>query len=80
MRSLDEIRKEKNDNIVARVKLGLSVAAYSPQDTWFQPRPIIKKDRDALDFGSMKKKGAMCDTPKTEDISATIISLAPKEC
>lgn len=65
MRSPEQIRKEKNESIVERVKLGLSVAAYSPVDTWFQPRPIIKKDKNALDFGlNEKKRGDIWNTPK----------------
>lgn len=65
MRSPEQIRKEKNESIVERVKLGLSVAAYSPAATWFQPRPIIKKDKNALDFG-LNEKRVLQETPSTE--------------
>lgn len=44
----EERRKKENADLVERMKKGESLARCRPEDTWFQPRPIIKKDPDAL--------------------------------
>lgn len=46
--NLDDERKKRNKDIIERMKKGESLARYKPQDTWFQPRPIIKKDLTKL--------------------------------
>ncbi len=40
----EERRAKENADLVDRMKRGESLARCSPTDTWFQPRPIIKKD------------------------------------
>lgn len=39
-----ELRKEKNKDILERMKQG-DPLQYPSQETWFQPRKIIKKDK-----------------------------------
>lgn len=44
----EEIRKKENDDLIARMRKGESLSRCRPQDTWFQPRPLIKKDKEAI--------------------------------
>jgi hypothetical protein len=44
-----EKRRERNEELVAAVKAGAVIpAVVSTQSLFFPPRPIIKKDQDAL--------------------------------
>lgn len=43
-------RKAHNDRVIDMWKKGESLAAIKPQDTWFPPRPIIKKCKKALEI------------------------------
>jgi hypothetical protein len=45
----EKSRKHHNDELLARFYRGESLAVVSPQSTWFPPRPIIKKDENALE-------------------------------
>lgn len=51
-------RKLKNEDLVSRMREGENLALYSPSDTFFPPRPIIKKDIKAL-----KQLGLVADKP-----------------
>ncbi len=42
-------RKKRNEEIIRKMKSGESLAAMSTEASWFPPRPIIKKDKDALE-------------------------------
>jgi hypothetical protein len=49
VRNIDaERRKKENEDLIARMKRGESLARCSTQDTWWQPRPIIKKDKKLI--------------------------------
>jgi hypothetical protein len=49
MRSLDdEKRKERNKEVVDRFRKEYSHSLLPPEATWFPPRPIIAKDKDAI--------------------------------
>lgn len=41
-------RKKHNDRLIEMWKNGEPMAAITAQDTWFPPRPIIKKCKEAL--------------------------------
>ncbi len=47
-RTMDAKRKAENDDLIARMKRGESLSRCAPQDTWFQPRPTIKKDQKEM--------------------------------
>lgn len=53
---LKQQRAEENKNLLERVKRGESISRCSTQDTWWQPRQIIKKDPKALEklYGEKK--------------------------
>ncbi len=41
-------RKKHNREIVQRMKSGETLHRYNAQSSWFPPRPIIKKDEEAI--------------------------------
>jgi hypothetical protein len=41
-------RKAHNEQLVRRMKSGEALWAYDSKASWFPPRPIIEKDRDAI--------------------------------
>ena len=41
-------RKEKNDEILRKLKAGESLSLSQVRDSWFPPRPKIKKDTEAM--------------------------------
>lgn len=43
-----ERRNKENEDIIARMRAGCSHSLISPQATWWPPRPIIEKDKDAV--------------------------------
>ena len=43
-------RKEQNAYVLFLLKNGMSATTVSPEDTWWPPREIIKKDKEALQF------------------------------
>ena len=55
--SLKEERKKRNEDLIARMKKGESLAKINLQESWFPARPTIKKDKNAFDFlsGNTKK-------------------------
>lgn len=47
-----EERKLRNKDLIRRLKAGEDLSTMSMQDSWFPPRPIIKKDTEKmLDMG-----------------------------
>jgi len=48
MKTQKEKIKEENDRILEKMRNGESLSRCKPQDTWFQPRPIIEKDKEAI--------------------------------
>jgi hypothetical protein len=45
----EQKRAERNAFVLQRMKNSNDgLAAYDPTSSWFQPRPIIKKDKDAI--------------------------------
>ena len=44
----DEKRKERNRSLINRMKSGEDLSLYKSSDTWFPPRPVIQKNRDAI--------------------------------
>lgn len=47
-KGMDEKRKERNRNLINRMKSGEDLSLYKSSDTWFPPRPIIQKNVDAV--------------------------------
>ena len=47
MKDLNRSRQEKNNDIIRRLKKGDSLQ-YDATNTWFPPRPVIKKDEKVL--------------------------------
>jgi len=52
----DERRKEHNKRVLELVRAGDGLSSFDPMKSWFPPRPIIKKDKDALNFGVIHEK------------------------
>ena len=49
MTKAEDERKNKNADLIARMKNGESLALYDATATWFQPRGLIKKDGKEVD-------------------------------
>lgn len=43
-----ERRKAENQDLIERMRRGESLARIPATATWFQPRPSVKKDGDAM--------------------------------
>jgi len=43
-------RKEQNAYVMFLLKNGMSATTISPQATWWPPRPLQKKSKEALQF------------------------------
>lgn len=56
MKRIGDPKRVGNEEIIKKMKNGEDLATCNLQDTWFPPRPIIKKDKTALGF-LPKKKG-----------------------
>lgn len=41
-------RAEKNRDLIERMKAGENLALYDPADTFFPPRPLVEKNKDAI--------------------------------
>ena len=42
------LRKERNEDILDRLKKGDALSSFDSYASWYPPRPIIKKDSKAL--------------------------------
>ncbi len=53
-KSSDKIRRERNAELLRRMKNGEVLTSYESAASWFPPRPIIEKDRRAIErlYGS----------------------------
>lgn len=44
----EEKRKAENDELIRRMRRGESLSRCDASDTWFQPRPVIKKNKKEM--------------------------------
>jgi hypothetical protein len=44
----EDLRKSRNEELIRRMKAGESLWSYDSKASWFPPRPIIEKDKDAI--------------------------------
>ncbi|NRA66271.1 MAG: hypothetical protein HRU19_17425 [Pseudobacteriovorax sp.] len=42
------LRKERNSDVIRRMKNGDQLSSFNSYSSWFPPRPIISKDADAV--------------------------------
>lgn len=70
-KSLEQIRKERNVEILRKMKAGESLSSFDTLSSWFPSRPKIEKDPNALKvlYGSPESKLSLL--PKDSQ-SATI--------
>ncbi len=43
------LRKERNSEVVRRMRNGEQLSSFNSQSSWFPPRPVIEKDPSALE-------------------------------
>jgi hypothetical protein len=43
-----DLRKKRNEDVIRRMKSGEALWTYDSKASWFPPRPIIEKDKDAI--------------------------------
>ena len=44
----DQLRKQRNEQLLRRMKAGESLWSYDSKASWFPPRPVIEKDPEAI--------------------------------
>jgi hypothetical protein len=44
----EERRKKRNEELIDRMRAGESLHLYKASDTFFPPRPLIKKDKKLI--------------------------------
>lgn len=44
----DKRRNDRNKDIVDRMRAGDKLSSFSSHDSWFPPRPIIRKDKSLM--------------------------------
>ena len=42
------LRRERNSDLVRRMRSGESLSSFNAFSSWYPPRPVIEKDSDAL--------------------------------
>lgn len=42
------LRKERNSDVIRRMKNGDQLSSFNSYSSWFPPRPIIEKDPEAV--------------------------------
>jgi ribosomal protein L19E len=70
MMKVEDTRKKENQDLIERMRKGESLARCRPQDTWFQPRPIIKKDLEAMKKLEQMNEHQNRSTPIHGELSA----------
>lgn len=48
VKSQQQIRKERNAELLRRMQNGEKLSSFSSLDSWYPPRPIGEKDRQAI--------------------------------
>jgi hypothetical protein len=72
------LRQKRNQEVLEKMKSGESLMKYDSSASWFPPRPIIKKDRKAIEVlhGVSQKKS---DAHQDANLKGTNLSLASNE-
>lgn len=47
-RNDNDFRKQRNEQLIRRMKAGEPLWSYDSKASWFPPRPIIEKDPEAI--------------------------------
>ncbi|MGE0173558.1 MAG: hypothetical protein AB7T49_12245 [Oligoflexales bacterium] len=42
------LRRVRNQDLLRKMKKGESLTSFNSLDSWYPPRPVIEKDRDAV--------------------------------
>lgn len=42
------LRKERNSDVIRRMRNGDQLSSFNSYSSWFPPRPVIEKDGDAV--------------------------------
>ncbi len=69
----EDLRKRRNRELLKRMHNGEVLCSYDSTDSWFPPRPIIKKDKKEmarLYNGGVKKDEVACREKKTQSKSS----------
>ena len=61
------LRKERNEDILDRLKKGDALSSFDSYASWYPPRPIIKKDPKALGKLYSSKSAEKMAVPKVVD-------------
>jgi hypothetical protein len=74
------LRKERNSDVIRRMKNGDQLSSFNSYSSWFPPRPIIEKDAKAVKelYGKEPKpiKEVRVDTQKNSQPASRPLRLA----
>ncbi|WP_141734965.1 hypothetical protein [Oligoflexus tunisiensis] len=71
------LRKERNADILRRMRNGEQLASFNSYASWFPPRPIIQKDMHALQELYGNDVVAMNSTPSESRESSSSMDMMP---
>ena len=71
-KSQNSLRRERNAELLRRMRNGDSLTSYDSAASWFPPRPIIEKDEKAMQqlYGSKRRINEKTVQVKFTDVNA----------
>jgi hypothetical protein len=72
-KALDLLRKERNQEILRKMRAGESLTSFDSQASWFPERPKIEKNLEAIQklYGSSKEKAGF-SSAKEPNLKASV--------
>lgn len=74
------IRREQNSDLIRRMRNGESLTSYDSSASWFPPRPVVEKDKEAIArlYGKAvrKKSRQLAAAVDEEETTLTILPTA----
>ncbi|MBC61830.1 MAG: hypothetical protein CMP11_05175 [Zetaproteobacteria bacterium] len=68
----ESVRKVMNEDLINRMKKGESLSSFNSLSSWFPPRPLVKKDNDAVVRLYGKKKNLLLNKRQQDFYPAPI--------
>ena len=79
-KALEQLRKERNQELVRKMRAGESLSSFDSQASWFPERPKIEKNLEALQklYGKdTEQKSENSSSPNSsQKMEAAVVSLA----
>lgn len=72
-------RKQHNKKVLKKMEKGESLSSFNSQSSWFPPRPIIKKDKKAVEK-LYKNTPSFSLRNKRDNASCKLLPLSFRSC